>query len=524
MLWSRSLAISCICLFLFSSHTFAFYLPGVAPHDYEHGAEVKLYVNSLTPLMGSHQLKSLIPYDYYYKPFHFCSPEEPQSQSESLGSILFGDRIFDSLYKLNMAENTTCQYLCSVTVPGEDAAFINARIKENYAINWLIDGLPAASRKRDLRTDTEFNSIGFELGDSVASFNNPPLHNHYDIEIQYHKQESANKYRVVGVIVSPTSNKYDSEEHAKTCEITNERLILDEKNDNLVHYTYKVIWTPSNIAWATRWDNYLHTFDPRIHWFSLVNSIVIVLFLTGMVAMILLRALHKDISRYNQLEAQEDVQEDFGWKLVHGDIFRTPANIMLLSVFLGNGSQLFCMTTVTLLFAVLGFLSPSNRGSLATVMLIFYMLFAFVAGYVSARIYKMFGGDAWKKNVFLTAFLFPTIEHPVRTNQIPRQIPDQVFYLRPIPSMLMGGVLPFGAIFIELYFIMNSIWGSKDYHWSWRAFLTSGASGFYIFVYSIMYFMTRLQINSLTSAVIYFGWSGALLVISLALHLSERFL
>ncbi|RIB12047.1 hypothetical protein C2G38_2019993 [Gigaspora rosea] len=599
MLWSRSLAICCICLFLFSTHTFAFYLPGVAPHDYTKGEEVKVYVNSLTPLMGSQQLKSLIPYDYYYKSFHFCSPKEPQSQPESLGSILFGDRIFDSVYKLSMLQNNaTCQYLCKETVPGEDAAFINARIKENYAINWLIDGLPAASRKLDVKAKTLFNSIGFELGDSMASFSNPPLHNHYDIEIQYHKQEGQDKYRVVGVIVIPSSNKYDSEEDANTCGPTSERLVLKEDSDNTVHYTYKVIWTPSNIAWATRWDNYLHTFDPRIHWFSLVNSIVIVLFLTGMVAMILLRALHKDISRYNQLEAQEDVQEDFGWKLVHGDIFRAPANIMLLSVLLGNGSQLFCMTTVTLLFAVLGFLSPSNRGSLATVMLIFYMLFAFVAGYISARIYKMFGGDAWKKNVFLTAFLFPTIifsifillnfflvsakssaavpattllaiiglwflisvplccigslfgfkkpriDHPVRTNQIPRQIPDQVFYLRPIPSMLMGGVLPFGAIFIELYFIMNSIWGSKvyylfgfaalvfviltitcsevtillcyfhlcaeDYHWSWRAFLTSGASGFYIFVYSIMYFMTRLQINSLTSAVIYFGWSAVI--------------
>lgn len=30
--------------------------------------------------------------------------------------------------------------------------------------------------------------------------------------------------------------------------------------------------------------------------------------------------------------------------------------------------------------------------------------------------------------------------------------------------MLMGGVLPFGAIFIELYFIMNSIWGNKVYY------------------------------------------------------------
>ena len=34
-----------------------------------------------------------------------------------------------------------------------------------------------------------------------------------------------------------------------------------------------------------------------------MNSLVIVLFLSGMVAMIMLRTLHKDIARYNQMES-----------------------------------------------------------------------------------------------------------------------------------------------------------------------------------------------------------------------------
>ena len=69
---------------------------------------------------------------------------------------------------------------------------------------------------------------------------------------------------------------------------------------------------------------------------------------TGMVAMILLRALHKDIARYNALEAQEDAQEDFGWKLVHGDVFRPPVHRMLFSVAVGNGAQLLLMASVTM--------------------------------------------------------------------------------------------------------------------------------------------------------------------------------
>ena len=52
------------------------------------------------------------------------------------------------------------------------------------------------------------------------------------------------------------------------------------------------------------------------------------------------------------------------------------------------------------------------------------------------------------------------IENPVRTNQIPRQVPDQSCYTRPLPGVVMGAVLPFGCIFLQLFFILNSIWSA----------------------------------------------------------------
>ena len=96
----------------------------------------------------------------------------------------------------------------------------------------------------------------------------------------------------------------------------------------------------NNVKWSSRWDYILDSMPhTNIQWFSILNSLVIVLFLSGMVAMILLRTLHKDIARYNQIDSGEDAQEEFGWKLVHGDVFRPPRKGMLLSVFLGSGSQ-----------------------------------------------------------------------------------------------------------------------------------------------------------------------------------------
>lgn len=79
---------------------FGFYLPGVAPHDYEAGEAVTLNVNSLTP-SSTQQIKSVISYDYYNEKFHFCKPVDGiEKQAESIGSIIFGDRIFNSPLKV----------------------------------------------------------------------------------------------------------------------------------------------------------------------------------------------------------------------------------------------------------------------------------------------------------------------------------------------------------------------------------------------------------------------------------------
>lgn len=68
-------------------------------------------------------------------------------------------------------------------VPADDAKFINERIKEDYALNWLIDGLPAAEMKVDLRIDKLFFNMGFNLKqDKEPSYDQTPtLNNHYKI-------------------------------------------------------------------------------------------------------------------------------------------------------------------------------------------------------------------------------------------------------------------------------------------------------------------------------------------------------
>ncbi|KAM0286512.1 hypothetical protein ACHAQH_000940 [Verticillium albo-atrum] len=588
----------------------AFYLPGVAPTSYEKGEKVPLNVNSIKPVAApsDSRLHSVVSYDYYHPAFKFCQPEEgPEYVSESLGSILFGDRIMTSPFEPLMLKDEKCKPLCIKKYPPPAVGFIKRRIEQGYSLNWLVDGLPAGQQIQDDFTNTTFYNPGFLMG-GVDDDGNIIFNNHYDINIEYHPVSgTSNQYRVVGVIVEPSSRAYPG---LIDCNNPMDPIIFEEDTgEKEVKFSYSVYWTKSDTAWATRWDKYLHVFDPKIHWFWLIDTAIIVVILIGTVASILVRALKKDIARYNRLDQinlddlsgtgideDDGVQEDSGWKLVHGDVFRTPKYPLLLSVLLGTGAQLFVMTGFTICFALLGFLSPSNRGSLGTIILLLYTVLGFVGGYVSSRTYKAMQGEKWKVNIAMTPLLVPSIvfasfflldlflwakqssgavplstmliiiliwfiisiplsvagswlgfraeaiESPVRTNQIPRQVPPVTTYLKPIPSMLIVGLLPFGAIFVELYFIMSSVWFSRiyymfgflflsyglmivtcaavtilmvyfllcaeNYNWQWRSFLAAGTCGGYIFANSLLYLVTKLKLGGLAGGVLYVGYSA----------------
>merc|ERR1711998_385846 len=177
-------------------------------------------------------------------------------------------------------------------------------------------------------------------------------------------------------------------------------------NEEIV-YTYDVKWEYSATKWASRWDLYLYMGDDQIHWFSIINSLAIVLLLTGIVAMIMMRTLRRDFNRYNEQD-KEDLQEESGWKLVHADVFRPPPQPILLVASLGTGMQLLCMSIISIFCAMLGFLSPANRGGLLTATLLVFVLMGVPAGYFASKTYKSLRGTEWKLATVVTAVAYPS--------------------------------------------------------------------------------------------------------------------
>ena len=104
----------------------------------------------------------------------------------------------------------------------------------------------------------------------------------------------------------------------------------------------------------------------QIHWFSIFNSFMMVIFLTGLVSMILLRTLRADYARYTRdeddLEALErDMSEESGWKLVHGDVFRPPKHLAFLAALIGTGVQLALLILFVILITIAGTPLPHRQ-------------------------------------------------------------------------------------------------------------------------------------------------------------------
>ncbi|GFZ04257.1 transmembrane nine 7 [Actinidia rufa] len=393
-----------------------------------------------------------------------------------------------------MREEQPCKVACRANLDPESAKNFKEKIDDEYRVNMILDNLPVAvlRQRRDGNQLTTYDHgfrVGFKGNYARIKEEKYFINNHLSFRVMYHKDSETDSARIVGFEVTPSSINHEYKEwdeknpQLTTCNQNTKNIIQgsavpqEVDTNKEVVFTYDVSFKESDVKWASRWDTYLLMNDDQIHWFSIINSLMIVLFLSGMVAMIMMRTLYRDIANYNQLETQDEAQEETGWKLLHGDVFRAPINSGLLCVYVGTGVQIFGMTLVTMKFAVLGFLSPSNRGGLMTAMVLFYLGFKKAA-----------------------------IEDPVKTNQDTKvDTRAGMFYYI------------FGFLFIVFVILLITCAEitivlcyfqlcSEDYHWWWRAYLIAGSSALYLFLYSIFYFFTKLEITKLVSGILYFGY------------------
>jgi len=488
-----------------------------------------------------------------------------ERKSRSLGDALEGNTLINTGIKISFLNDTEFTHMCTVKLNSETASSFQFAISHHYWYQMYIDELPV------------WAMVGEEQDSAKADLSTHLVYTHMRFSIGYKND------RIVEV------------------NLTSEESRPVEAGESIL-FSYGVQWVEVETNFEKRWQRYLdyNFFEHQIHWFSIFNSFMMVIFLVGLVALILLRTLRQDYASMFRDEGSEfeeldrDLADETGWKKIHGDVFRQPTAFILLCVLVAVGTQLLFLTFACVSAALVATMY-AGRGAMINLIVLFYAIGSMVGGYKSGSMYAQGKGDSWKMVMVLTMFTFPTFifavsmllnavalsysavmaihlpqiltivaiwlvtslpltvvgtilgrnwggqtSAPCRVSPIPGYLPVKKWFLEPHVVIPLGGVLPFGSIFIEMYFVFTSFWNYKfyyvygfmflvaamlvivcacvavvvtyfllnaeDYNWQWPSFLCVSSTAIYVYLYGVYFFFTKTKMHGFFQTCFYFGY------------------
>merc|ERR1719394_194856 len=126
-----------------------------------------------------------------------------------------------------------------------------------------------------------------------------------------------------------------------------------------------------------------------------------------------MKTLKRDFIRYSEndadeLDSMDGGGDESGWKQVNGDVFRRPDHLAVFTVLYATGCHLALTVFVVLLFATVNSYY-AQRGATATSFVISYLITVLVGGYEGGRVFRMFGGQHWKRTMVYQCLFMPGI-------------------------------------------------------------------------------------------------------------------
>ncbi|XP_065199205.1 transmembrane 9 superfamily member 3-like [Sycon ciliatum] len=526
-------------------------------HQYKDEEQVVLWMNTVGPYHNRQET-----YRFFSLPFCHGPQSSIDHYHETLGESLQGIELEFSGLDIKFGAEKPQEKYCEIELSSDETfKALEYSVKNHYWYQMFVDDLPIWGIVGDVQKGADGNDEYY-------------VWTHKKLEFGF------NGNQIVDV------------------NLTSEAKVKLVPGAKLV-FTYQVTWKKSSILFVKRFEKYLdpNFFQHRIHWFSIFNSFMMVIFLIGLVSMILMRTLRKDYARYRRDEEIDDMDRDlgdeYGWKQIHGDVFRAPAYPMAFSSVIGAGAQLGLVCLCVILMAIIDDLY-TGRGSIMNAAILVYAATSPVNGYFGGSMYYKFGGKEWIKQMLVSAALVPSIvcgstfminfvamyyhasraipftsmlavfticlfvvlpltlsgtvlgrsvsgraSYPCRVNTVPRPIPEKKWFMEPLAIALFGGILPFGSIFIEMYFIFTSFWAYKiyyvygfmllvfiilvlvticvtivcsyfllnaeDYRWQWTSFAAAASTAVYVYFYSFYYFFFKTKMYGFFQTSFYFG-------------------
>eukprot|EP01084_Bolivina_argentea_P203227 347134_1 len=283
------------------------------PHNYKFQESIKITVNKYTNWL----------FDPDYNTLPFCKIyDENVTDKTYSGEIL-------TPYEIKMLLPKECDILCKKTHSKQELQQFVSKIEENYRINLIADGLPAAQKFKTLRYDGDIDQeiedyiyeIGYPLGivQNIDGKKSILLYNHIDLVILISERSTFEGTRIVGFEVQPRSKAYfhniNTTEEYYNYEgylVIADGVIPDSLD---IIWSYSVLFEESSINWTSRWNAYAKTDDVQsddssiqIHWQWILIIFVIVVFVLGLIIIVYLKRFRHN---GNENNSNKEMIENF---------------------------------------------------------------------------------------------------------------------------------------------------------------------------------------------------------------------
>ena len=404
-------------------------------------------------------------------------------------------------------------------------------------------------------------------------------------------------YDIIGFDIEPFSIKINDSNKCNINKLINnegeyehQELIIGDE----IIIRYDTFYYFTDTLYEERFNKYFYG-DKFIHTYSAYVSGIIIFVLIIILIYIYWHSIKTETEIHNEKVTSDDFINEYGWRNIAFDVFRRPYRGDILAAFIGTGIQLLVMVLYSLLLVSLGIIHPKSGGSYFTLLVMVYIFLSLLSGYFSSRFYKMVHGLNWLKVCVITSLLFPSIflilisftnflyyledsttyvqfknfyslialwtvgtvpliflgtmigltqkrvQFPCDVNPVPGIISksDYPWYLRIRYGWILTGFPPFFAVFVELFYIMDSMWKQDfyalskyllisiiiliiissligilftylnlckgDYRWWWKSFLVSASPSVYIIIFSLFY-LFKMKFKQFISVLIYLNF------------------
>ena len=446
--------------------------------------------------------KKILPLDPT-KYFPICNSTETKINNRKFGEVLAGENLGKIGNNLSCANDFSVTYSCQKQFTEKEVQNIQFAIKNEYRAGFSLAGLPIASYSKG-QFRYQHVPIGFQEG--------PDFLIRTKFSFLYTCDPNNNNNPVF---------VFDSISFSDSFSIL--------KPNSIISYSYTI--------YSTNPDQYLAikqsrtNRDPEFHMnrknlniyyaISLVASAFC--FITGILTYVENRSTsdtdNSTISKGLDFEFDDtNGFDEIGWRLLHGDVFRSPSNNIFFCALIGCGLEFALTLFIVYFLAYLNFIEIVSFASFVEPFVVVYFFTAPFNGFLSMKLFKTIGRQFWKRNLlvsgtfssifFLVCFIIlqfsflseqssanvsikyflktsvvvfggsfffhvlgsiPALKSaafskPTEVNQLPRHIPKQPKSSSVWLAAFLGGFVVFILIALNYHMLLESLWTGMSFY------------------------------------------------------------